>query len=390
MKVAKEFSYGRQSLNDDDIGVVAQTLRSDVISQGPRLQEFERRIASYCHADYCLAVANGTAGLHLACMSLGLKHSDTGWTSSLSFVASANAIRFCNAKVDFVDIDPGTFNITPSLLREKFDSAATYNVVPKVIIPVHFAGQSCDLETIKEIADFYDCKVIEDACHALGGDYRGEKIGCCRFSEFSVFSLHPVKSITTGEGGLLLTNNRHLYEKAKMLRAHGIVRGESVMNQSVGPWHAEMQTEGYNYKISEIQCALGISQLNRLDTFIEKRTALSERYQNNLRGLPLRFQMPFADAKSAWHIMLILIDFDNIGKTKRGIYEKMRQAGINLSVHYLPIHLNPFYQQLGFRKGQFPAAEHYYEQAFSLPLHPGLGMDDVDFVCDNLKNALTS
>lgn len=390
MKAAKQFSYGRQSLDDDDIDAVTDALRSEFISQGPRLQEFEEKIASYCQAEYCLAVANGTAGLHLACMSLGLKYSDTGWTSALSFVASANAIRMCNAKVDFSDIDPGTFNLSPALLRRKFDTAAEHHALPKVIIVVHFAGQSCDLETIKEIADVYDCKVIEDACHALGGEYKGEKIGCCRFSDVAVFSLHPVKSITTGEGGLFLTNNKKLYEKARMLRAHGIVRGESVINKSVGPWHAEMQSEGYNYKISEIQCALGISQLGRLDAFIKTRAALSKRYQQNLRGLPLRFQMPFSDAKSAWHIMLILINFDKLGKTKRGIYEKMSHAGINLSVHYLPIHLNPFYQRLGFRKGHFPAAEQYYEQAFSLPLHPGLDMDDVDFICDNLRNALTA
>ena len=383
------YSYGRQLIDDQDVEEVCSVLRSDFLSQGPKLSEFEDKVAEYCGAKYCVALSNGTAALHLACEVLGISSGDTGWTSPLSFVASANCIRYCGANVDFVDIDIDTFNISPANVKNKFEQAKRENILPKVIIPVHFAGQSCDMGEIKEIADFYGCKVVEDACQSLGGEYLDTKIGACRYSHITVFSLHPVKSITTGEGGLLLTNDADIYEQVKIMRAHGIVRGDKVNNKSFGPWHAEMHMNGYNYKITDFQCALGKSQLKKLDSYVEKRTVLAQRYKENLKGLPVHFQVALDKAISAWHMFVILIDFEKIGKTKTEVYKELKRRGINLSVHYYPIHLNPFYQELGFGEGMFPNVEEYYKKAFTLPLHPGLELRDIDYVCAQIHGVLS-
>jgi len=385
----KNYFYGKQLIDELDIDEVCSVLRSDFLSQGPKLSEFEDRVAEYCGAKFCIAVSNGTNALHLACEVLGLSAGDIGWTSPLSFVASANCIRYCSAKVDFVDIDIGTFNISPDNVKNKFVLAKKENVLPKVIIPVHFAGQACKMEQIKGIADFYNCKVIEDACQALGGEYKNKKIGTCQFSDITVFSLHPVKSITTGEGGLLLTNSEDIYELLKIKRAHGIVRGDKVDGRSFGPWHAEMQMDGYNYKITDFQCALGMSQLKKLDAYIEKRTAIVQRYKENLKGLPIRFQAYSAKTISAWHILVILIDFEKINRTKTEVYEELKKRGIILSVHYYPIHLHPFYKKLGFREGMFPNVEEYYKKAFTLPLYPGLELQDIDYICAQIHEALS-
>jgi len=385
----KDYFYGRQLIDEFDVEEMCSALRSDFISQGPKLSEFEDRLAEYCGAKYCVALSNGTAALHLACEVLGLNSGDTGWTSPLSFVASANCMRYCGANVDFVDIDIGTFNISPAKVKNKFAQAKKKNVLPKVLIPVHFAGQSCDIDEIKEIADFYGCKVVEDACQALGGEYENKKIGACRYSHITVFSLHPVKSITTGEGGLLLTNDEDVYEQVKIMRAHGIVRGDKVDNKSFGPWHAEMHMNGYNYKITDFQCALGLSQLKKLDSYVEKRAVLAQRYKENLKDLPVRFQVASDKAISAWHMFVILIDFEEIGKTKTEVYKELKRMGINLSVHYYPIHLNPFYQELGFEEGMFPNVEEYYKKAFTLPLHPGLEPQDIDYVCAQIHGVLS-
>ena len=385
----KDYFYGQQLIDELDIEEICAALRSDFLSQGPKLSEFEDNVAEYCGAKYCVALSNGTAALHLACEVLGLGPEDMGWTSPLSFVASANCMRYCGANVDFIDVDVDTFNISPANVKNKFAQAKKKNVLPKVIMPVHFAGQSCDMDEIKEIADFYGCKVIEDACQSLGGEYLDTKIGACRYSHITVFSLHPVKSITTGEGGLLLTNDEDVYEQVKIMRAHGIVRGDKVNNKSFGPWHAEMRMDGYNYKITDFQCALGISQLKKLDSYVEKRTVLAQRYKDNLKGLPVHFQVASDKATSAWHMFVILIDFEEIGKAKIKVYKELKRRGINLSAHYYPIHLNPFYQELGFGEGMFPNAEGYYKKAFTLPLHPGLELQDIDYVCAQIHGVLS-
>ena len=385
----KNYFYGQQLIDELDIEEICAALRSDFLSQGPKLSEFEDNVAEYCGAKYCVALSNGTAALHLACEVLGLSPDDMGWTSPLSFVASANCMRYCGANVDFIDVDVDTFNISPANVKNKFAQAKKKNVLPKVIMPVHFAGQSCDMDEIKEIADFYGCKVIEDACQSLGGEYLDTKIGACRYSHITVFSLHPVKSITTGEGGLLLTNDEDVYEQVKIMRAHGIVRGDKVHNKSFGPWHAEMHMNGYNYKITDFQCALGISQLKKLDSYVEKRTVLAQRYKDNLKGLPVHFQVASDKATSAWHMFVILIDFEEIGKAKIKVYKELKRRGINLSAHYYPIHLNPFYQELGFGEGMFPNAEGYYKKAFTLPLHPGLELQDIDYVCAQIHGVLS-
>lgn len=390
MPINKKYFYGQQKIEENDIRMAISALKSDLLSQGPKLNEFEAKVAEYCGVNYCVAVSNGTAALHMACWALELDTGDFGWTSPLSFVASANCIRYCGAGVDFVDIDSETFNLSPANLEEKFKQAGAKNRLPKVIIPVHFAGQTCDMRKIRDIADQYGCRVIEDACQALGGEYKDKKIGCCKYSDITVFSLHPVKSITTGEGGLILTNSMELYKKMKLMRAHGIVRGDDLRDNMIGPWHAEMHSEGYNYKITDFQCALGISQMEKLDDFVEYRQLLADQYKRLLCDVPVRFQTPFNQARSAWHLMVLLIDFEKVHITKRQFFDDMKKRNINLSVHYYPIHLNPFYRQLGFIEGMFPEAERYYEKAFTFPLHPGLDHADITFICEQVKQILST
>lgn len=380
----RNYFYGQPLIDEHDIEAVCSTLESNFLSQGTKLFEFEDRIAEYCGAKYCVALSNGTAALHMACKVLGLGSGDIGWTSALSFVASANCIRYCGASVDFVDIDLDSFNVLPEGIKEKFSQAERENNLPGVIIPVHFAGQSCDMREIKKIADQFNCKIIEDACHALGGKYEDKKVGCCQYSDIAVFSLHPVKSITTGEGGMILTNNKEIYERVKIMRTHGMIKGKD----NRFPWDVEMITEGFNFKITEFQCALGINQLKKLDYFIEKRTCLAQRYKDNLKGLPVQFQKPLKKAISSWHLLVVLIDFAEISKSKIDVFTELQEKKITLGVHYKPIHLHQFYRKSGFREGMFRNSEGYYEKAFSLPLHPRLELDDIDYICEQFWNVI--
>ena len=378
--------YGKQSISEEDVKAVEAVLRSDFLTQGPAIESFERKVADYCGAKYAVAVCNATAALHIACLSAGLGEADCLWTSPITFVASANCGRYCGADVDFVDIDEKTYNMSVTALEEKLCRARKANKLPKVVIPVHLAGQSCDMVRIKELSEEYGFTIIEDASHAVGADYLETKVGSCAFSDMTVFSFHPVKIVTTGEGGMVLTNNRDLYENLKIYRSHGITRDPARMTYaSDGPWYYQQLTLGYNYRMTDIQAALGASQMTRLDTFVARRRELAARYDELLRGLPLVTPHVMEGANPSWHIYVVRAAFSQIGKTKQQIFEEMREHGIVLNLHYIPVHRQPYYEKLGFRQGDFPQSEKYYEEAFTLPLYYDLTNDEQDQIVEALK-----
>lgn len=378
--------YGKQSISEEDVKAVEAVLRSDFLTQGPAIESFERKVADYCGAKYAVAVCNATAALHIACLSAGLGEADCLWTSPITFVASANCGRYCGADVDFVDIDEKTYNMSVTALEEKLCRARKANKLPKVVIPVHLAGQSCDMVRIKELSEEYGFTIIEDASHAVGADYLETKVGSCAFSDMTVFSFHPVKIVTTGEGGMVLTNNRELYENLKIYRSHGITRDPARMTHaSDGPWYYQQLTLGYNYRMTDIQAALGASQMTRLDTFVARRRELAARYDELLRGLPLVTPHVMEGANPSWHIYVVRAAFSQIGKTKQQIFEEMREHGIVLNLHYIPVHRQPYYEKLGFRQGDFPQSEKYYEEAFTLPLYYDLTNDEQDQIVEALK-----
>lgn len=378
--------YGKQSISEEDVKAVEAVLRSDFLTQGPAIESFERKVADYCGAKYAVAVCNATAALHIACLSAGLGEADCLWTSPITFVASANCGRYCGADVDFVDIDEKTYNMSVTALEEKLCRARKANKLPKVVIPVHLAGQSCDMVRIKELSEEYGFTIIEDASHAVGADYLETKVGSCAFSDMTVFSFHPVKIVTTGEGGMVLTNNRELYENLKIYRSHGITRDPARMTYaSDGPWYYQQLTLGYNYRMTDIQAALGASQMTRLDTFVARRRELAARYDELLRGLPLVTPHVMEGANPSWHIYVVRAAFSQIGKTKQQIFEEMREHGIVLNLHYIPVHRQPYYEKLGFRQGDFPQSEKYYEEAFTLPLYYDLTNDEQDQIVEALK-----
>jgi len=380
--------YGRQSINEDDIKAVVDVLVGDWITQGPAIERFERAVAEYCGANYAVAVSSGTAALHLACLTAGLKEGDTLWTSPNTFVASANCALYCGAKPDFVDIDSQTYNLSVDELETKL-SITEKGRLPKIVIPVHFAGQSCEMDRIYDLSKKYGFTVIEDACHALGGSYKGSKIGACTYSDMAVFSFHPVKSITTGEGGVVVTNDGGLYQKLMRLRTHGITRDPALMQgESHGPWYYEQVELGFNYRITDMQAALGTSQLRRLDRFMERRHVLVNRYNEALNDLPLRLPQQHPDNYSAYHLYVVRLELDKINKTHRQVFEGLRYAGINVNLHYIPVHIQPYYQTLGFDWGDFPEAERYYNEAISLPLYVELTEVDQDRVIAVLKEVL--
>lgn len=381
--------YGRQDITQEDIDAVVEVLRSDWITQGPAIEQFEQAVANYCGAKYAVAVSSATAALHIACLAAGLGQGDILWTSPNTFVASANCGLYCGAKVNFVDIDPHTYNLSVDELERKLAWAQKQGCLPKVVVPVHLAGQSCEMERIAALSQHYGFRIIEDASHAIGGRYQGQSIGSCQFSDLAVFSFHPVKIITTGEGGMVLTNQEHLYEKLVRLRSHGITRNTDLMQgESHGSWYYQQLELGFNYRMTDIQAALGASQLQRLDEFVERRWFLANRYNQLLQDLPLILPWQHPDTKSSWHLYVILLKLDKISKTHRQVFEELRKAEIGVNLHYVPVHSQPYYQQLGFSWGDFSQAETYYQEAISLPIYYGLTQEDQDRVVMTLQEIL--
>ncbi|NEQ36722.1 MAG: UDP-4-amino-4,6-dideoxy-N-acetyl-beta-L-altrosamine transaminase [Okeania sp. SIO3I5] len=381
--------YGRQNISQEDIDAVVEVLRSDWITQGPAIERFEKIVSDYCGAKYAVAVSSATAGLHIACLAAGLSQGDILWTSPNTFVASANCGLYCGATVDFVDIDPNTYNLSVDQLEGKLIEAEKQGCLPKVVIPVHFAGQSCEMAKIAALSERYGFRIIEDAAHGIGGYYQRKPVGSCQFSDMAVFSFHPVKIITTGEGGMILTNKEELYEKLIRLRTHGITRKVELMKEeSHGPWYYQQLELGFHYRMTDIQAALGASQIQRLDEFVKQRRFLAERYHQLLQGLPLMLPWQHPDTESSWHLYVIRLKLDKIKKTHRQVFEELRQAKIGVNLHYIPVHTQPYYQELGFKWGDFYEAEQYYQEAISIPLYYGLTENNQDFVANKIATLL--
>lgn len=381
--------YGRQSINEADMDAVRNVLISDYLTQGPCIDNFEKTVADYCGSRFAVAVNSATSALHIACLAADLGPEDIMWTSPNTFVASANCGLYCGASVDFVDIDSNTYNMSAAALEKKLKKSAEVGKLPKILIPVHFSGQSCDMETIALVCQKYGVRIIEDASHAIGGEYKNLKIGSCRFSEMTVFSFHPVKIITTGEGGMILTNNDELYDRLIRLRSHGITRNESLMSEeSHGLWYYQQIELGYNYRMTDIQAALGLSQLKRLDLFVSRRKELAEIYSNKLADLPVKLPYQGKNASSSWHLYVIRLNLEKINKTRKEIFEKLRNFGIGVNVHYIPIHTQPYYQKRGFSVGDFPESEKYYSEAMTIPLYPDMTEMQQDEVIERIHEAL--
>lgn len=381
--------YGKQDISQADIDAVVEVLNSDFLTQGSQVPLFEKTVANYCSADFGVAVNSATSALHIACLALGLGKGDYLWTSPNTFVASANCGLYCGAQVDFVDINPHTYNLCEHKLEEKLKQAKINNCLPKVVIPVHFAGQSCDMKRIHQLSKEYGFNIIEDASHAIGSQYLGKPVGGCQYSDISVFSFHPVKIITTGEGGIATTNQQNLAEKMQRLRSHGVTRDSSLMTKETeGDWYYQQVDLGFNYRMTELQAALGVSQMTRLDDFVAKRTDYAQRYQSLLKELPIILPYQADYAESAYHLFPILIDVEKFNKSRKAISDELRINGIGVNVHYIPVHTQPFYQNLGFKSGDFPLAESYYQQAISIPIFHAMTDKQQETVVTVLKQVL--
>lgn len=381
--------YGRQDITQADIDAVVAVLQSDFLTQGPQVPAFEAAVAEYCGVSHALAVNSATSALHIACLALGLGPGDRLWTSPITFVASANCALYCGAEVDFVDIDPRTYNLCPQALERKLIEAESQGRLPKIVVPVHLCGQPCDMQRIHELAQRYGFKVIEDASHAIGGRYQGQPIGNCRYSDITVFSFHPVKIITTAEGGMALTNDAELAERMALLRSHGITRDPVQMTHPAdGPWYYQQIDLGFNYRMTELQAALGLSQLQRLDQYVARRHELARRYDQLLTNLPLVTSWQHPDSYSGLHLFVVRLKLEQVGKSHREIFESLRELGIGVNLHYIPLHTQPYYQRMGFKQGDFPEAERYYAQAISLPMFQTMTDDQQDQVLAALQRAL--
>jgi len=390
--------YGKQDLSDDDIAAVVEVLKSDYLTQGPKVPEFEQAVAQYCGAKFASATNSATSALHIACLALDVGEGDTVWTSPISFVASSNCALYCGATVDFVDIDIHSGNLCVQRLSDKLKQAKLKNTLPKVLTVVHLAGNSCDMEEIHKLSQHYHFSIIEDASHAIGASYKEYKVGCCQYSDISIFSFHPVKIITTAEGGMALTNQAELAEKMQLFRSHGITSDTGKMTEtSHGPWYYQQIALGFNYRMTELQAALGLSQVKRLDEFVAKRNALAKIYDNAFANTELTYLTPKIGTYSAYHLYIVLLpEYDQaLQKVKhKTIITSLRTQNICAHVHYIPIHLQPYYQQevegLAFEQGDFPVAEQYYQRAITLPLHPKLSMEEQKYIIDTVLIELTN
>lgn len=378
--------YGRQSISAEDIQAVVDTLQSDFLTQGPAVPAFEQALANYCQVPYAVAMNSATSALHLACLALDVQAGDIVWTSPISFVASANCALYCGASIDFVDVDADTGLMSVAALAAKLQQAAANNRLPKVLIPVHLAGHSCAMQEIAQLCQPYNIRIIEDASHAIGARYQQHKVGSCQYSDITIFSFHPVKIITTAEGGMALTKDISIAAKLQLLRSHGITRvPEDMTEVSHGPWYYQQIALGLNYRMTDMQAALGLSQYQRLDEFIHRRLAAVAGYQTLLADLPLARPAESSDGQSAWHLYIIRLDNEDL---RLSVFESLRAAGIGVNVHYIPIHTQPYYQQLGFQWGDFPQAEIFYSKIISLPMYADLTEAQQLYVAECLKEAL--
>jgi len=387
----QKIPYGKQQISDTDIQAVVDVLRSDFLTQGPVVPAFEAAVAKHCHARHGVAVSNATAGLHLACLTLGLGPGDLLWTSPITFVASANCALYCGAQVDFVDIDARTFNMCPIELEKKLAIAERLGRLPKIVVPVHMCGQPCDMQAIHALSLKYGFKIIEDASHAIGARYQGEPVGNGRYSDLTVFSFHPVKIITTGEGGMVMCNNAAYAQTLSRLRSHGISSDQSDMQlRPVDEiWNYQQLQLGFNYRMTEMQAALGLNQLKQLDAFVLKRHALAAVYDKALQDLSLTTPWQHPDSYSSYHLYPILVRPSEDGVTQKQVYEAMHKAGIQVNLHYIPVYLQPFYAAMGFKRGYCPKAEAYFKQTISIPLYANLQADQQSRVIKQLFTATT-
>lgn len=381
--------YGRQTISEEDIQSVVEVLRSDFLTQGPVVPRFEKAVADYCSANHAIAMNSATSALHVACLALGLEQGDLLWTSPITFVASANCGLYCGAEVDFVDIDPLTYNLCPEALARKLEKAEANGRLPKIIVAVHLCGQPCDMAAIHALSQRYDFRIIEDASHAIGGKYKNETIGNSRYSDITVFSFHPVKIITTGEGGMALTNDKKLAQDMALLRSHGVTRDPALMtHEADGPWYYQQIALGFNYRMTDIQAALGVSQMKRLDDYVTQRHALAKRYERLLKTLPVSIPQQHVDGYSGLHLYVIRLQLNNIVVSHGDVFDSLREQGIGVNLHYIPIHTQPYYQKMGFHSGDFPEAERYYAEAISLPMYPAMTEAQQDQIVVALKKAL--
>lgn len=385
----KFIPYGTQSIADEDIRAVTNVLKSEYLTQGPLINIFEEDIKSYCGANFATASNSATSSLHLACMALEVGDGDIVWTSANTFAASSNCALYCGASVDFVDIDPSTFNMCTQKLEEKLLEAKKNNMLPKVIIPVHMCGQPCDMKKIFELSMTYQFKIIEDASHAIGASFNQKKIGSCSYSDITVLSFHPVKIITTGEGGICLTNDKTLASRIELMRSHGITRDESLMqSHSDGPWYYEQIELGYNYRMTDIHAALGSSQLKRIDSFISRRHEIASKYDKSLSNLPLKTPYQLDNTYSSYHLYVIILDIENTEINHLNFFTNLRDQGIGVNLHYIPVYMHPYYRNLGFKEGYCREAERYYKSAVSIPMYPDLKNTDQDYVIETIKKNL--
>jgi len=381
--------YGQQDITQADIDAVISVLKSVNLTQGPAIPAFEQSVLDFTGAQYAVAVNSATSALHIACMALGLGPGDQLWTSPNTFVASANCALYCGAQVDFVDIDSHTYNLCPVKLEEKLIAAEKTGKLPKIVVPVHLSGQPCDMAAIHALGKKYGFKIIEDASHAIGGCYKGEPIGNGRYSDITVFSFHPVKIITTAEGGMALTNDAEIATQLGLLRSHGITRDPALMTKpSDGPWYYQQVALGFNYRMTDMQAALGVSQMSRLAEYVKRRHEIAKRYDELLADLPITLPWQHADSYSAYHLYVIRLQLDQIAVSHQQVFESLRAKDIMVNLHYIPVHTQPYYQSMGFEQGDYPEAEQYYREAISIPMHPTLTQQEQDFVVACIKEAI--